>query len=168
MRISIIVALDEGLVIGNEGGMPWHLPADLKVFKAATMGKPVIMGRSTYESIGKALPGRTNIVITRNTDFEAAGCRVAYSIEEALDIAKAESAEEAMIIGGGALYQQTIEMTDRLYLTRIAAHLVGDTHFPVINSNDWQEVSRQQHAADGDNPFDLTFVVLDRIKADKG
>ena len=166
MRISIIVALDEGLVIGNEGGMPWHLPADLKVFKAATMGKPVIMGRSTYESIGKALPGRTNIVITRNTDFEAAGCRVAHSIEEALDIAKAESAEEAMIIGGGALYQQTIDMTDRLYLTRIAAHLVGDTHFPVINSNDWREVSRQEHAADGDNPFDLTFVVLDRIKAD--
>ena len=162
MRISIIVALDEGLVIGNEGGMPWHLPADLKIFKAATMGKPIIMGRSTHESIGKALPGRTNIVITRNTDFEAAGCRVAHSIEEALDIAKAESAEEAMIIGGGALYQQTIDMTDRLYLTRIAAHLVGDTHFPVINSNDWQEVSRQQHAADGDNPFDLTFVVLDR------
>ena len=106
MRISIIVALDEGLVIGNEGGMPWHLPADLKVFKAATMGKPIIMGRSTHESIGKALPGRTNIVITRNTDFEAEGCRVAHSIEQALDIAKAESAEEAMIIGGGALYNR--------------------------------------------------------------
>jgi len=168
MRISIIVALDEGLVIGNEGGMPWHLPADLKVFKAATMGKPIIMGRSTYESIGKALPGRTSIVITRNTDFEAEGCRVAHSIEEALDIAKAESAEEAMIIGGGALYQQTIDITDRLYLTRIAAHLVGDTHFPVINVEEWQEVSREEYAADGKNPFDLSFVVLDRIKADKG
>lgn len=162
MRISIIVALDEGLVIGNEGGMPWHLPADLKVFKAATMGKPIIMGRSTFESIGKALPGRTNIVITRNTGFEAEGCRVVHSIDDAIAIANAESAEEAMIIGGGALYEQTIEIADRLYLTRIAAHLVGDTHFPAINVDDWQEVSREEHAADGKNPFDLTFVVLDR------
>jgi len=162
MRISIIVALDEGLVIGNEGGMPWHLPADLKVFKAVTMGKPIIMGRSTHESIGKALPGRKNIVITRNTGFEAEGCRVAHSIDEALAIAKDESAEEAMIIGGGGLYQQTIDLADRLYLTRIAAHLVGDTHFPVINAEDWQEVSRQEYAADGKNPFDLTFLVLDR------
>ena len=162
MRISIIVALDEGLVIGSEGGMPWHLPADLKVFKTVTMGKPIIMGRSTYESIGKPLPGRTNIVITRNTDFEAEGCRVAHSIDEALAIAKEESAEEAMIIGGGALYEQTIDITDRLYLTRIAVHLVGDTHFPVINSDDWQEVSREEYTADGKNPFDLSFVVLDR------
>jgi dihydrofolate reductase len=162
MRISIIVALDEGHVIGNEGGMPWHLPADLKVFKAVTMGKPIIMGRSTYESIGRPLPGRTNIVITRNTDFKAEGCHVAHSIEGALAIAKEVSAEEVMIIGGGALYEQTMDITDRLYLTRIAAHLVGDTHFPVINLDEWQEVSRQQHTADGDNPFDLTFVVLDR------
>ena len=103
MRISIIVALDEGLVIGNEGGMPWHLPADLKVFKAATMGKPIIMGRSTYESIGKALPGRTNIVITRNTDFEAEGCHVTHSNDESPEFAKGESSEAAMFIGGGAL-----------------------------------------------------------------
>jgi len=162
MRISIIVAMDEGRVIGAEGGMPWHLPADLKFFKSVTMGKPIIMGRSTWESIGKALPGRTNIVITRNTRFQAEGCRLAHSVDEALAIAKEEFAEEVMIIGGGGIYEQTMDRVDRLYLTRIAAHLVGDTHFPVINPDEWQEVSRQEHKADGDNPFDLTFIVLDR------
>ena len=162
MRISIIVAMDEGRVIGAEGGMPWHLPADLKFFKSVTMGKPIIMGRSTWESIGKALPGRTNIVITRNTRFQAEGCRLAHSVDGALAIAKEEFAEEVMIIGGGGIYEQTLVRVDRLYLTRIAAHLVGDTQFPVINPEEWQEVSRQEHKADGDNPFDLTFIVLDR------
>ena len=162
MLISIIVAMDEGRVIGAEGGMPWHLPADLKFFKSVTMGKPIIMGRSTWESIGKALPGRTNIVITRNTRFQAEGCRLAHSVDEALAIAKEESAEEVMIIGGGGIYEQTLDRVDRLYMTRIAAHLVGDTHFPVINPEEWQEVSRQEHKADGGNPFDLTFIVLER------
>ncbi|GBE45991.1 dihydrofolate reductase type 3 [bacterium BMS3Bbin11] len=165
MRISIIVAMDEGRLIGNEGGMPWHLPADLKFFKSVTMGKPVIMGRSTWESIGKVLPGRTNIVITRNTTLQAEGCQLAHSVDEALAIAKKEAAEEVIIIGGGGIYEQTLNRVDRLYLTQIAAHLVGDTHFPVINPDEWQEVSRQEHKADGDNPFDLTFVVLDRKKA---
>ncbi|NOY15591.1 MAG: type 3 dihydrofolate reductase [Gammaproteobacteria bacterium] len=164
MRISIIVAIDEGRLIGNEGGMPWHLPADLKFFKSVTMGKPIIMGRSTWESIGRALPGRTNIVITRNTRFQAEGCRLAHSVDEALAIANEESAEEVMIVGGGRIYEQTLARADRLYLTQIASHLVGDTHFPVINPDEWQEVSRQEHAADGDNPFDLEFVVLDRKK----
>jgi dihydrofolate reductase len=154
--------MDEGRVIGAEGGMPWHLPADLKFFKSVTMGKPIVMGRSTWESIGRALPGRTNIIITRNTHFQAEGCRLAHSVDEALAIAKEESAEEVMIIGGGGIYEQTLDRVDRLYLTRIAAHLVGDTHFPVINPEEWQEVSRQEHKADGDNPFDLTFIVLDR------
>ena len=162
MRISIIVAMDEGRVIGKEGGMPWHLPADLKFFKSITMGKPIIMGRSTYESIGRPLPGRTNIVITRNTDFQAEGCRLAHSVDDALAMAQEVSAEEAMIIGGGGIYEQTLDRTDRLYLTQIAAHLIGDTHFPVINPEEWQEVSRRVHTADGDSPFDLTFVVLDR------
>ena len=162
MRISIIVALDEGRVIGSEGGMPWHLPADLKFFKSMTMGKPIIMGRSTWESIGRPLPGRTNIVITRNPSFHADGCRVAHSVDEALAMAREEAAEEAMIIGGAAIYEQTLPRTDRLYLTHISAHLVGDKHFPVINPDDWQEVSREEHAADSDNPFDLTFSVLDR------
>ena len=162
MLISIIVAMDEGRVIGAEGGMPWHLPADLKFFKSVTMGKPIVMGRSTWESIGRALPGRTNIIITRNTRFQAEGCRLAHSVDEALAIAKEESAEEVMIIGGGGIYEQTLDRVDRLYLTRIAAHLVGDTHFPVINPEEWQEASRQEHKADGDNPFELTFIVLDR------
>ena len=165
MRISIIVAMDEGRVIGNDGGMPWHLPADLKFFKSVTMGKPIIMGRTTYESIGRPLPGRTSIVITRNTDLHIEGCKLAHSIDEALVAAEEESAEEAMIIGGGGIYEQTLDRVDRLYITRIAAHLVGDTHFPVINPDEWQEVSRLQHAADGDSPFDLTFIVLDRKKA---
>ena len=162
MRISIVVAMDEGRVIGNDGGMPWHLPADLKFFKSVTMGKPIIMGRNTYESIGRPLPGRTNIVITRNAEFQAEGCQIAYSVDDAFDIARAEDAEEAMIIGGGGIYEQTLDRTDRLYLTQIAAHLIGDTQFPVIKPEEWQEVSRQEYAADGDNPFDLEFVVLDR------
>ncbi|GMR06357.1 MAG: type 3 dihydrofolate reductase [Gammaproteobacteria bacterium] len=164
MRISIIVAMDEGRLIGNEGGMPWHLPADLKFFKSVTMGKPIIMGRSTWESIAKALPGRTNIVITRSTSYQAEDCRLAHSVDEALAIAKEESAEEVMIIGGGGIYEQTLDRVDRLYLTKIAAHLIGDRHFPVINPDEWQEISRQEHKADGDNPFDLEFVVLDRKK----
>ena len=162
MRISIIVAMDEGRVIGNDGGMPWHLPADLKFFKSMTMGKPILMGRSTYESIGRPLPGRTNIVITRNPTYQAEGCRLAHSIDNALAIAEEESAEEAMIIGGGGIYEQILERTDRLYLTEIAVHMVGDTHFPVIKPEEWQEVSREEYAADGENPFDLAFVVLDR------
>ena len=117
---------------------------------------------AAWESIGKPLPGRTNIVITRNPSFHADGCRVAHSVDEALAMAREEAAEEAMIIGGAAIYEQTLERTDRLYLTYITAHLVGDAHFPVINPDDWVEVSRQEHAADSDNPFDLTFVVLDR------
>ncbi|MFW2440148.1 MAG: type 3 dihydrofolate reductase [Arenicellales bacterium] len=168
MRISIIVAMDEGRVIGAEGGMPWHLPADLKFFKSVTMGKPIIMGRSTYESIGKPLPGRTNIVITRNNGLKLDGCRLAHSVDEALAIAKEESAEEVMIIGGGKIYEQTLERVDRLYLTQIAVHMVGDTYFPVIKPDEWQEVSRLQHAADGDSPFDLEFVVLDRKKQVEG
>ncbi len=165
MRISIIVAMDEGRLIGNEGGMPWHLPADLRFFKSVTMGKPIIMGRSTWESIGKPLPGRTNIIITRNADFQAEGCRLAHSVDEALAIAEEESAEEVMIVGGGGIYEQVLDRVGRLYLTRIAAHLIGDTHFPVINPDEWQEISRQEHKADGDNPFDLEFVVLDRKKS---
>jgi dihydrofolate reductase len=162
MRISIIVALDEGRVIGSEGGMPWHLPADLKFFKATTMGKPIIMGRTTWESIGKPLPGRTNIVVSRDPGYQATGCRLANSLDDALALAAEESAEEAMIIGGGKIYEQVIDRTDRLYLTQISAHLVGDTKFPVIDTNDWEEVSCREHPADGDNPFDLTFLVLDR------
>lgn len=162
MRISLIVAMDEGLVIGSEGGMPWHLPADLKFFKSVTMGKPLIMGRATWESIGKPLPGRTNIVVTTNPAYQAPGCRVAGSIDEALAIAREGNSEEVMIIGGGRIYEQTLDRADRIYLTRIGAHLVGDTYFPVFDRDEWQEVSREQHAADGDNPFELTFLILDR------
>jgi dihydrofolate reductase len=162
MRISIIVAMDEGRVIGNEGGMPWHLPADLKFFKSSTLGKPIIMGRSTHESIGKALPGRTNIVITRNTDFQADGCVIAHSIEDALALASKESAEEAMIIGGGRIYEQTLALCQRLYITEIAVHMTGDTQFPQINRDEWEEVSREQFAADEKNAFNLEFVILDR------
>ncbi len=165
MRISLIVAMDEGHVIGSEGGMPWHLPADLKFFKSVTMGKPLIMGRATWESIGKPLPGRTNIVVTTNPDYQAAGCRVAGSIDQALAIAAEDGSDEVMIIGGGRIYAQTLERAERIYLTRIGAHLVGDTHFPLFEWDEWQEVSREEHAADGDNPFDLTFLVLDRKPA---
>jgi len=163
MRLSLIAAIDEGHLIGSEGGMPWHLPADMKNFRKVTMGKPVIMGRTTWESLGKPLEGRTNIVVTRNRDYRAEGCIVVHSIEDAIDTARKTGADEAFVIGGGQLYEQTLEMADRLYLTLIRAHLVGDTHFPDYTQYEWEEVSNTLVRADDRNAFDMNFIVLDRV-----
>lgn len=163
MRLSLIAAIDEGHLIGSDGGMPWHLPADMKNFRRVTMGKPIIMGRKTYESIGKPLDGRDNIIITRNTDFHVDGCMIARSIEDAIAAAESTGASEAMVIGGGQLYEQTIERADCLYLTLIRTHLVGDTYFPDYNQYEWEEVSNTEFHADDKNPFDLNFIVLERV-----
>ena len=160
--ISIIVAASTNNVIGVRGELPWRLRDDLKRFKQLTLGKPVIMGRRTFESIGRPLPGRDNIVITTDRHYQADGCRVVHSIDQAL--VAAGDCEEVMIIGGADLYRQTLETADRLYLTLVKAAPEGDTWFPVIEPQQWREIERESHQADEHNEFDYDFVVLDRIR----
>jgi dihydrofolate reductase len=162
MKISIVVAMDTNGVIGRDNGLPWHLPADLRHFKETTMGKPILMGRKTYESIGRPLPGRTNIVITRDTGYRAEGCVVVHSIDAALEVAAEQ--DEMMVIGGADFYRQVMPQTDTIYLTRIHESFDGDTFFPELNAADWQEVERSDHAADDKNPHDYSFIRLDRIR----
>lgn len=160
MRVSIIVAMARNRVIGRDNAMPWHLPAELKYFKRVTMGKPIIMGRKTYGSIGRPLPGRHNIVVTRDRGYALAGVTVVHGLQEAL--AAAGEVDEAVIIGGAELYRQALPVADRLYLTEIEAETEGDTWFPEIRQGDWREVSRERRSKDQNNPFDLTWIVLDR------
>jgi len=160
MRISLIVALARNRVIGRDNQLPWRLSADLQHFKGLTMGKPIVMGRKTYESIGRPLPGRTNIVVTRDSSFSAAGCRVVHSIDEAL--VAAGGADEVMIMGGENLYSQLLPRADRLYLTEVQADVSGDAWFPEFDQTQWQELERESHRADEKNEFDYDFVVLTR------
>ena len=158
--ISLIVAASTNNVIGASGDLPWRLSADLKRFKELTMGKPIVMGRKTYDSIGRPLPGRQNIVVTRQADYRPEGCTVVTSTEDAL--AAAGDAPEVMIIGGGHIYQAFMPMADRIYLTRVHAEIEGDTFLPGIDDAEWQEESLQEHTADADNDHDVTFTVLAR------
>ena len=160
MRISLIVALARNRVIGRDNQLPWRLSADLQHFKRLTMGRPIVMGRKTCESIGKPLPGRTNIVVTRNSSFSAEGCRVVHSIDEAL--VAAGGADEVMIMGGENLYSQLLPRADRLYLTEVQAEVSGDAWFPEFDETQWQELERESHRADENNEFDYDFVVLAR------
>lgn len=159
MTISMIVAVAKNGVIGNKGELAWYLPAELARFKQTTMGHPIIMGRKTHESIGRALPGRQNIVITRNNHYEAPGCTVVHSLDEALQAAK--GADEVFIIGGATIYDQAMPRTDRLYLTQIDGEPEGDTLFH-YNPSDWQEKSREPHPTDDKNPYAYTFLLLER------
>jgi dihydrofolate reductase len=159
--ISMIAAMAHNRVIGADNDMPWHLPADLQHFKRTTMGKPVLMGRKTYESIGKALPGRPNIVITRNPDYKLADATVVDSVEAAMK--EASAYEEVMIIGGGSIYDMMLAQADRLYLTFIDVDVAGDTHFPDYEANaDWEESARESHTKDDKNLYDYTFVTLEK------
>ncbi len=160
MRIALIVAIDRDGVIGRENVLPWRLPADLQNFRKRTLGKPIIMGRKTYQSIGKPLPGRRNIVLTHNRDFCAKGCRVAHSIGEALELAA--GAEEVVVIGGAEIYAAFLSRTERLYLTEIQGRFQGDTHFPAIDRSQWREVERTERPADEKNPYVCHFLVLER------
>lgn len=160
MLLSLIAAMAQDRVIGKDNAMPWHLPADLRHFKAVTLGKPVVMGRRTFESIGRPLPGRRNIVISRNPQWQAEGVEVATSLDAAL--ALLTDCEEAMIIGGGQLYAEALPRADRLYLTYIDAQLNGDTHFPDYLSLGWQELERSTHPADDKNSYACEFVTLSR------
>lgn len=161
MRIALIAALANNRVIGRENRLPWRLSADLRHFKSLTMGKPVIMGRNTYESIGKPLPGRSNIVLTRDAQYRAPGCRVVHSLEQALEAAAGHA--EVMVIGGAELYRQTIDAAQRLYLTRVKADVQGDAVFPEIDPRQWRELQRESHRGDDNNEYDYDFLILERV-----
>ncbi len=157
----MIVAHANNRIIGKDNDMPWHLPADLAYFKRTTLGKPVVMGRKTFESIGRPLPGRKNIVITRNPDYKAEGVDVVPSIEQALALVK--DVEEIMVIGGGAIYAHCLPAADKLYITHINAEIEGDTQFPSYDlEKDWQQISSEHYVADENNSYDLDFCVYQR------
>jgi len=160
MIISIVVAMDRNRTIGVHNRLPWHLPADLKHFKAVTMGKPIIMGRRTFESIGKPLPGRKNIVITRDRTYSTEGVEICYSLQEAL--AATGKVEEIMIIGGASIFGEALPLASRLYLTTIEDQFSGDTFFPEIDEAQWLEVSRENHQPDDKNSYGYSFITLER------
>lgn len=167
MLVSLIVAKARNDVIGRDGGLPWHIPEDLKFFRKVTMGKPVIMGRKTYQSIGRALPGRLNIVITRNRGWRADGVTVVDGLPAALQAAKAAETEEAMVIGGEEIYRAALPFAHRIYLTEVDLEVAGDACFPPIDTADWAEVHRVQHkggaSEGGDDPRPAyAFVTLER------
>lgn len=166
MKLSMIVAAAQNRVIGRDNALPWYLPNDLKYFKQTTLGKPIIMGRKTYESIGKPLPGRTNIVITRQTDYQPDGVKVVHSVAEARDLAESvcliDGQEEAMIMGGAEIYTLALPDADRLYLTEVHADVDGDAYFPEYDKTEWQEISREDFSAEGSNPYNYSFVVYDK------
>ena len=152
-------------VIGRNGDLPWQLPADLRHFKSVTMGKPIIMGRKTFESIGRPLPGRKNIVVTRRANFGSDGVLISNNLTAAIALGKAiaseDNVDEIMVIGGGEIYAKALSDADRLYLTEVHANIDGDTFFPALDRGLWREKSRNSHAADGDKPG-VDFILLER------
>ena len=166
IRLSLMVAKASNRVIGRNNKLPWYLPNDLKYFKQATFGKPVIMGRKTWDSLGKPLPGRTNIVITRQTDFQAEGAKVVATLDEAVTLAEnvafIEGQDEAVVMGGAEIYALALPKTDRLYLTEVHAEVDGDTWFPEYDTSEWKEIGREDFPAEGPNPYDYSFVVYER------
>jgi len=160
MKLSIIAAMDRNRLIGADNQLPWHLPADLHFFKRTTLGKPILMGRKTFDSIGRPLPGRRNVIISRNPNYQAAGCDVVHSIEEALKLVR--ESEEVMLIGGATLYEQALPLAQRLYLTLIDAEFEGDAWFPNYPQlGNWQEISHEKQQADEKNRLDYAFVILE-------
>ena len=160
MTISIIVALSENNVVGINNQLPWKLSADLKRVRGLTMGHHIIMGRKTYESIGRPLPGRVNVVITRNTDFKADGCIIVSSLNEAFKISKSDP--EVFIFGGGEIFREALPQVSKIYMTKVHHSLEGDTHFPILNSQEWKELERTEFKADEKNEYDYSFLTLER------
>ncbi|TLS37549.1 dihydrofolate reductase [Pseudalkalibacillus caeni] len=161
--ISFLVAMDKNRVIGKDNDLPWRLPADLAYFKRLTMGHPIVMGRKTHESIGRALPGRENFVVTRSRDFVAPGCTILHSVDE---IKKMESVrdDEIFIIGGAGLFDETLRFADRLYITEIEEVFEGDTYFPPVDFSNWKTISKEKGIKDEKNPYDYYFAVYEKIK----
>ena len=162
--LSMIVATADNNIIGKDNDMPWHLPADLAYFKKVTLGKPIIMGRKTFESIGRPLPGRRNIVISRDESYQAAGIDTVTSVEQAL--ALVNDVEEIMVIGGGAIYRHCLPAATRLYVTHIKADIDGDTHFPNYEDGSWQKISSELRKSDDKNVYNLDFCVYQRVTND--
>ena len=162
MKVSMIAAMAEDRVIGLDNKMPWHLPADLKFFKRVTLGKPVIMGRKTYQSIGRPLPGRKNIVLTRDANLEIEGVDCVQTIEQAKQLLG--NVDEVMIIGGATIYEQFLSKADRLYLTFIDLKTEGDTQFPDYQQvAQWEEIEREVYLKDEKNTYNCEFVTLERV-----
>lgn len=163
MRVSTIVGMGNNREIGKGNDIPWYLPADLKYFKKVTTGHPIIMGRKCFESIGKPLPNRTNIIVSRNPEFYIEGCILVHSLGAALAVAQDKEAEEAFIIGGGEIYLKGLPLSTKLYLTEIDISVEdADIFFPEINPAHWKETSAIKHQKDAKNPYDYTFRVLER------
>ncbi len=161
--LSHIVAASENNIIGIKNGLPWKLANDFKYFKNKTWGMPVIMGRNTFESLKKDLPGRINIVVTQKTGWHPENIFITHTIEEAIEKAKESDAKEIFIIGGGKVFKETIDMVDRIYLTRVHTKVEGDTSYPDINKNEWKLVSAEPHPADEKNNYPYTFEVWEKI-----
>lgn len=160
MKIALIAALSKNRVIGKQNELPWHLPADLRHFKSLTTGKSIIMGRSTFQSIGKALPNRQNIILTRDENFIADGCTIVHSMGQALE--QAEHQQELMIVGGTTIYQQFLPIAQMMYLTLIDEEFDGDAYFPEWVKDEWNETAREDHNADEKNALNYSFVTLER------
>ncbi|OHB21447.1 MAG: dihydrofolate reductase [Parcubacteria group bacterium RIFCSPLOWO2_01_FULL_48_18] len=165
MVISLIVAMGKNRVIGKDSRIPWHLPADLKQFKTLTMGHPVIMGRKTFESIGKPLPGRTNIVLSKTLHVAPEGCVLVRTFAGAIDAARASrGSDEVFVIGGSAVYTEALPIVDKLYFTIVHHEFEGDSFFPEVDMADWREAERRSLGIDENNPYDCSFFIYDRIK----
>lgn len=172
MLLSLIVAVAENGVIGKDGALPWRLSSDLKTFRRLTMGKPIVMGRRTFQSIGKPLDGRDNIVVTRDPNFEAPGVSVADSVADALTLARVmartRGADEIMVIGGADIYKVALPAADRIYLTRVHARPDGDRHFPDLPGEDWREVSREPLPQGERDAHPSTLIVFERKMPGQG
>jgi len=159
MHVAIVVAMSENRVIGIRNALPWRLPADLRHFRRVTLGKAVLMGRKTFESIGHPLEGRRNIVVSRDPHFRAGGCLIAPSLDEAL---ARTGGEEILVIGGASIYAQALPQTERIYLTLVHAQVEGDAFFPAIDEDEWLTIARTDHPADERNDFPYSFLTLER------
>ena len=157
-----MVARSDNNVIGKDNDLVWHMPADLKYFKETTSGHFVVMGRKTYESMNKPLPGRLNIIVTRQSDYYREACIVTHSLEEALALGEENGQQELFILGGSQIYRMALDTADRIYLTEIHSKFDGDAFFPEIDSSIWKETKREDHESDDKNPYPYSFVVLER------
>ena len=161
--IIILVAVAENNVIGKDNELPWYLPADLKYFKKTTLGHPVIMGRKSYESIGRPLPKRTNIVLTRDPYYLSSNILIAHNLKEALSLAEGLDSEELFVIGGAAIYEASFPWLERLYITEVHESFEGDTFFPEWDQDEWNLISEQHHESDEKNEYDYSFKIYERV-----
>jgi len=158
--LSLIWAMDNNRLIGRDNALPWKLPADMAWFKKSTMGKPILMGRKTYESIGRPLPGRTNIILSRQSDLQIEGCTVVHTLDEAVAIVA--DADEIMVMGGAEIYALLLEQANRLYITEIDGEFEGDAWLPKFNRNQWKETHRESHVPDEKNTYAYSFITMER------